>query len=99
LLTTPPFSLQIMSGAILTIKTTLNLSKVQQEVVLGSLQLTSAVGGLLSSYISDACGRRKAMGLCMLLYCIGSGMMVSGAICGDNATTSALPHRHTAAPH
>ena len=72
------YDIGVMSGAILFIERDLGLSDVQQEIVIGSLNIVSAVGALLAGITSDALGRKKTVMLAAVIFTIGAiGMACS----------------------
>lgn len=64
-----------MSGAILFIQQDLNITEVQQEVLVGVLSVISLLGSLGGGRTSDAIGRKWTMGLAAVVFQIGAAVM------------------------
>ncbi|XP_027062461.1 probable polyol transporter 4 isoform X2 [Coffea arabica] len=64
-----------MSGAILFIKEDLKTTEVQEEIFLGILSIISILGILAGGRISDAIGRKPAMGLAAFVFQAGAVIM------------------------
>ncbi|KAJ7556616.1 hypothetical protein O6H91_05G090100 [Diphasiastrum complanatum] len=64
-----------MSGAVLFIKDDLDLNEVQEEVLVGSLNLVSAIGCLIAGRVADMIGRRKTMAVAALISLLGTVQM------------------------
>eukprot|EP00249_Psilotum_nudum_P007429 c20557_g1_i1 orf=204-1127(+) len=69
------YDIGIISGAILFIQKDLNLSTVQVEFIVGSLNLIAIVGGLISGWLSDLIGRRKTMAIASVIFFVGAVVM------------------------
>lgn len=69
------YDVGVMSGAILYIATDLDLSIVQQEFIVGSLNLIAAFGGLIAGKLSDKLGRKKAISFACVVFVIGAIIM------------------------
>eukprot|EP00249_Psilotum_nudum_P009895 c22221_g1_i1 orf=241-1905(-) len=69
------YDIGIISGAILFIQKDLNLTTVQVEFVVGSLNLIAIVGGFLSGWLSDLIGRRKTMAIASVIFFVGAVVM------------------------
>eukprot|EP00054_Salpingoeca_dolichothecata_P026736 m.192754 g.192754 ORF g.192754 m.192754 type:complete len:232 (-) comp25752_c0_seq1:1307-2002(-) len=70
------YDIGIMAGAKRFIKKDLGFSGTQIEIILGSLNLVAAFGGLLSGKLADSIGRRKTLAFACTLFILGSGLMV-----------------------
>lgn len=68
----------VMSGAILFIKEDLNISEVQQEVLIGILSIISLLGSLAGGKTSDAVGRKWTIALAAIIFQVG-GLIMSFA--------------------
>lgn len=64
-----------MSGAVLYIKDNLKISSVQEEILLGSLNVCSLIGSLASGKTSDMIGRRYTIVLAAATFLIGALLM------------------------
>lgn len=64
-----------MSGAILFIKEDLNITSIQVEILVGSLNVVSLVGSLASGRTSDWIGRRYTIVLAACTFLVGALMM------------------------
>ncbi|KAL3509407.1 hypothetical protein ACH5RR_028808 [Cinchona calisaya] len=69
------YDVGVMSGAILFIKEDLKITEVQEEIFLGILSIISILGILAGGRISDAIGRKWAMGLAAFVFQAGAGIM------------------------
>ena len=69
------YDIGVMSGAILDIQSSLDLSTVEQELVIGSLNFVSAFGSLFTAYFSDSVGRRVCLFVAMSLSTVGTMVM------------------------
>eukprot|EP00054_Salpingoeca_dolichothecata_P026737 m.192771 g.192771 ORF g.192771 m.192771 type:complete len:580 (-) comp25752_c0_seq3:82-1821(-) len=69
------YDIGIMAGAKRFIKKDLGFSGTQIEIILGSLNLVAAFGGLLSGKLADSIGRRKTLAFACTLFILGSGLM------------------------
>ena len=69
------YDVGIMADAIELIRDTLDLSTGLTQLVVGSLNFTSAFGTLLAGQTSDMLGRKKTVLICCLLYILGTFMM------------------------
>ncbi|CDP14766.1 unnamed protein product [Coffea canephora] len=65
----------VMSGAILFIHQDLNISEIQEEILVGILSIISIFGSLAGGRISDAVGRKWSMGLAAFIFQAGAGIM------------------------
>mmetsp|Transcript_22750 Transcript_22750/g.31713 ORF Transcript_22750/g.31713 Transcript_22750/m.31713 type:complete len:542 (+) Transcript_22750:174-1799(+) len=65
------YDIGIMSGAILFIEKSLNLTVDQKEISVGCLNFVSGFGSLLSSPITELLGCPRAMGVSLSLYSLG----------------------------
>ena len=65
----------VMSGAVLYIKDELHISKVEVEILVGSLNVFSLVGSLASGKTSDSIGRRYTIVLAAATFLIGALFM------------------------
>jgi len=66
------YDVGVMSGAILNIAEDLDLGTVQQEIIVGSLNLIAAFGGLVAGKLADQLGRRSAIGVACCIFIAGS---------------------------
>lgn len=64
-----------MSGVILFMKEDLNISEVQQEVLVGCLSVISLIGSLAGGRTADAIGRKWTIGLAAIVFQIGAVVM------------------------
>ena len=64
-----------MSGALLFVSQELKLGLVQQEVIVGSLNLISFVGGAMAGRLSDIIGRRLTMAVAAAIFFVGAAIM------------------------
>ncbi|KAF5176181.1 Major facilitator superfamily transporter mfsa [Thalictrum thalictroides] len=64
-----------MSGAILYIQEDLNLTEVQEEVLVGCLSIVSLLGSLAGGKASDAIGRKWTMGFAAIVFQAGAVVM------------------------
>jgi MFS family permease len=69
------YDIGVMSGAILGIESSLNLTTAEVELVIGSLNFVSAFGSLFVAGFSDRVGRRFCLFVAMVLSTIGTIMM------------------------
>ncbi|EFJ20158.1 hypothetical protein SELMODRAFT_109547 [Selaginella moellendorffii] len=69
------YDIGIMSGAVLFIKEDLKIHELQEEVLVGSLNLISLVGGVLAGRLSDSIGRKKTMAIASVIFFLGAGVM------------------------
>eukprot|EP00612_Vaucheria_litorea_P001025 CAMPEP_0171452226 /NCGR_PEP_ID=MMETSP0945-20130129/415_1 /TAXON_ID=109269 /ORGANISM="Vaucheria litorea, Strain CCMP2940" /LENGTH=512 /DNA_ID=CAMNT_0011976843 /DNA_START=64 /DNA_END=1599 /DNA_ORIENTATION=- len=68
------YDVGVMSGAILYIGEDLNMTTVQKEMVVGSLNVIAAFGGLIAGKVSDKLGRRPAIALSCIIFMSGALM-------------------------
>ncbi|KAH7427236.1 hypothetical protein KP509_10G035200 [Ceratopteris richardii] len=64
-----------MSGALLFVSQDLKLDVVQQEIVVGSLNLVSIVGGAMAGRLSDWIGRKFTMAIAAAIFFSGAAIM------------------------
>ncbi|KAJ9170973.1 hypothetical protein P3X46_019030 [Hevea brasiliensis] len=64
-----------MSGAIIFIQEDLNITEVQEEVLVGCLSIVSLFGSLAGGRTSDAIGRKWTMGLAAVVFQSGAAIM------------------------
>ncbi|EFJ26946.1 hypothetical protein SELMODRAFT_96814 [Selaginella moellendorffii] len=69
------YDIGVMSGALLYIKDDFKLNSVQQEILVGILNLVSLVGGLMAGKLADAVGRRKTMATASVIFFVGALLM------------------------
>lgn len=69
------YDIGIMSGALLFVSKDLKLSLVEQEIVVGSLNLISVVGGAIAGRLSDWIGRRLTMATAAAIFFCGAAIM------------------------
>ena len=69
------FRCSVMSGAIIFIQEDLKITKVQEEVLVGSLSIVSLLGSLAGGRTSDAIGRKWTMGLAAVVFQTGAAVM------------------------
>ncbi|KAL5715617.1 putative polyol transporter 4 [Ranunculus cassubicifolius] len=69
------YDVGVMSGAILFIQKDLNITEVQQEVLVGCLSIMSLIGSLAGGRTSDAIGRKWTMGLAAIIFQTGAVIM------------------------
>lgn len=65
----------VMSGVILFMKEDLNISEVQQEVLVGCLSIVSLIGSLGGGKTSDVVGRKWTIGLAAIVFQTGAAIM------------------------
>ena len=65
----------VISGAVLYIRETLKISSVQEEILVGSLNVCSLIGSLLSGKTSDLIGRRYTIVLAAGTFFVGALLM------------------------
>ncbi|XP_056692993.1 polyol transporter 5 isoform X2 [Spinacia oleracea] len=70
-----PQDIGVMSGAILYIKDDLKISKIQEEILIGTLNVCSLIGSLLSGKTSDLIGRRYTIVLAAITFFAGALVM------------------------
>lgn len=69
------YDIGIMSGALQFLSADLNLGLVQEEIIVGSLNLISVVGGAIAGRLSDAIGRKLTMAIAAAIFFIGAVLM------------------------
>lgn len=69
------YDVGVMSGAVIFIKKDLKISDVQEEVLIGSLNIISLLGSGLAGRTSDAIGRRWTMALAAFIFLVGALVM------------------------
>ncbi|XP_048141563.1 probable polyol transporter 4 isoform X1 [Rhodamnia argentea] len=69
------YDVGVMSGAILFMKEDLNLTEVQQEVLVGILSIISLLGSLAGGKTSDAIGRKWTIALAAVVFQSGAAIM------------------------
>ncbi|KAG2713139.1 hypothetical protein I3843_04G152600 [Carya illinoinensis] len=69
------YDIGVMSGAALYIKENLKITSIQEEVLVGTLNVFSLVGSLLSGRTSDYIGRRYTIVLAAATFLIGALLM------------------------
>lgn len=69
------YDVGVMSGAILFIQQDLNITEVQQEVLVGCLSIVSLFGSLAGGRTSDAIGRKWTMALAAIVFQTGAAVM------------------------
>eukprot|EP00903_Cladosiphon_okamuranus_P016207 g14955.t1 len=69
------YDVGVMSAAILDIEEDMGLSAVQAEVLVGSLNVIAAFGGLIAGKASDALGRKMAIAIASAIFILGAGGM------------------------
>ncbi|KAF6154524.1 hypothetical protein GIB67_028416 [Kingdonia uniflora] len=69
------YDVGVMSGAIIFIQEDLNITEVQQEVLVGILSIVSLLGSLAGGRTSDAIGRKWTMGFAAVIFQIGAAIM------------------------
>ncbi|KAG8641453.1 probable polyol transporter 4 [Manihot esculenta] len=69
------YDVGVMSGAIIFIQEDLNITEVQEEVLVGCLSIVSIFGSLAGGRTSDAIGRKWTMGLAAVVFQCGAAMM------------------------
>ncbi|XP_071907085.1 probable polyol transporter 4 [Coffea arabica] len=71
------YDVGVMSGAILFIHQDLNITEVQEEILVGILSIVSIFGSLAGGRVSDAIGRKWAMGLAAVIFQAGAAVMAA----------------------
>ncbi|XP_059637052.1 probable polyol transporter 6 [Cornus florida] len=69
------YDIGVMSGAILYIKDHMKISRVEEEVLVGSLNVCSLIGSFAAGSTSDAIGRRYTIVLSSATFLIGALLM------------------------
>lgn len=69
------YDIGVMSGALLFVSQDLKLNLVEQEIVVGSLNLISIVGGAMAGKLSDLIGRRLTMAIAAAIFFAGAAIM------------------------
>ncbi|KAM7519296.1 hypothetical protein LguiB_018258 [Lonicera macranthoides] len=69
------YDIGVMSGAMLYIKENLKMTRIQQEILVGSLNVCSLFGALASGKTSDLIGRRYTIVLAAATFLIGALLM------------------------
>ncbi|KAH9602517.1 hypothetical protein KSS87_007902 [Heliosperma pusillum] len=69
------YDIGVMSGAVLYIRENLKLSSTQEELLIGSLNVCSLIGSLLSGKTSDILGRRYTIVLAAATFFAGALLM------------------------
>lgn len=69
------YDVGVMSGAILFIQEDLNITEVQQEILVGILSIVSLIGSLLGGRSSDSIGRKWTMAIGAVIFQIGGIIM------------------------
>ncbi|XP_043701025.1 polyol transporter 5-like [Telopea speciosissima] len=69
------YDIGVMSGAVLFIKENLNITSVQVEILVGSLNVCSLIGSLASGKTSDLIGRRYTIVLAAATFLAGAILM------------------------
>ncbi|PIN06265.1 putative transporter (major facilitator superfamily) [Handroanthus impetiginosus] len=69
------YDVGVMSGAILFIQEDLNITEVQEELLVGILSVVSLLGSLGGGRTSDAIGRKWTMGLAAIVFQAGAAIM------------------------
>src|SRR4030081_2954359 len=62
----------VISGALLYMKSELNLTAVTQGLVVSCLLFGAAVGALVGGKLADALGRRRSLQICAVTFLIGA---------------------------
>jgi sugar porter (SP) family MFS transporter len=79
----------VIAAAMLTMKPALGLTSVEQELSIGALNVTAALGGLLAGYAAERHGRKAAIALANVFFVAGSlaialapdfGLLLAGRI-------------------
>ncbi|CAM9643191.1 unnamed protein product [Ectocarpus fasciculatus] len=69
------YDVGVMSAAILDIEEDMDLSPLQAEILVGSLNVIAAFGGLIAGKASDALGRKMAIAIACGIFITGAGGM------------------------
>lgn len=69
------YDVGVMSGAIIFIQKDLNITEVQEEILVGILSIVSLFGSLAGGKTSDVVGRKWTMGLAAVVFQIGAAIM------------------------
>ena len=69
------YDVGIMAAAIQPLEEQLNLSDVQKEIAMGSLNFVAALGAFLGGYVADLHGRKQTVELCCWLFVLGTILM------------------------
>eukprot|EP01018_Ginkgo_biloba_P001609 Gb_04390 [translate_table: standard] len=65
----------VMSGAILFIQEDMHITEVEEEMLIGSINIVSLIGAVVAGRTSDAIGRRWTMALTGLICLLGAAIM------------------------
>jgi MFS family permease len=65
----------VMSGCILFIQKDLDITEVQQEVLIGCLSFISLIGSLAAGRTSDSIGRKWTIALAAIIFQTGAAIM------------------------
>jgi MFS family permease len=71
----PHADIGVIAGAVLFIKEDLLITDVQEEILVGSLNIVSLVGAASAGRIADAVGRRWTMSIAALFFLVGAAVM------------------------
>lgn len=66
------YDIGVLSGAILFVKEELDLSVLQEEIVVGSLNLVASLGAFTAGPFADAFGRRRTLILSAVVFFVGA---------------------------
>lgn len=69
------YDVGIMAAAIQPLETTMNLSSLQKEVAMGSLNFVAALGAALGGRVSVNYGRKPTVSVCAWLFVVGTVLM------------------------
>jgi sugar porter (SP) family MFS transporter len=71
------YDVGIMAAAIQPLERQLDLTGVQKEIAMGSLNFVAAFGGILGGKIADGYGRKNTIALCCWLFIVGTVLMAA----------------------
>ncbi|CAN0239873.1 unnamed protein product, partial [Discosporangium mesarthrocarpum] len=71
------YDVGVMSGAIKYIKSDLGLSTLQESIIVSSLNLVAAFGGLLAGSVSDSLGRKRSIAAACVVFILGSVIKIA----------------------
>ena len=69
------YDVGIMADAMTPMENTFNLTDMEKEVVVSSLNFVAAFGALIAGATADLLGRRRTVAVCSVLYIVGTALM------------------------
>lgn len=71
------YDVGIMAAAIQPLEKQLELTGVQKEIAMGSLNFVAALGAFLGGYVADVEGRKRTVAVCCWLFIVGTIVMAA----------------------